>query len=61
MHYFISLLKTIGSLIFQVIVILFSGLKTVLTKFWKVIILIITFTISILTLKAFKKKGESLE
>ena len=61
MNSFVNLLKTSGSLVYQVIAILFSVLKTIMAKFWKVIVLIFTFIISILTLRAFKKKGGNLE
>lgn len=54
-------IKTLLSLIWQGIVILFNILKTVFLKFWKVIVLIITFIISLITLRAFKKKGGELE
>ena len=61
MNSFVNLLKTSGSLLYQVIAILCSVLKTIIAKFWKVIVVIFTFIISILTLRAFKKKGGNLE
>ena len=54
-------IKTLLSLIWQGIVILFNILKAVFLKFWKVIVVIITFIISLITLRAFKKKGGQLE
>ncbi len=53
--------KTLLSLIWQGIVIIFSLLKTGFLKFWKVIVVIITFIISVITLRIFKKKGGQLE
>ena len=54
-------IKTLLSLIWQGIVILFNILKAVFLKSWKVIVVIITFIISLITLRAFKKKGGQLE
>ncbi len=61
MEAFGGFIKTLLSLIWQGIVISFNLLKTVFLKFWKVILVIITFIISLVTFRIFKKKGGQLE
>ena len=57
----IAFFKSLLSFLYQGIVLILYYLKVVLKKFWKVIVIILSVLISIITLKAFRKKGGKVE
>ena len=53
----LAFFKSLLSFLYSGIVLLLYYLKVVLKKFWKVIVIILSVLISLITLKAFRKKG----
>ena len=57
----LAFLKSLVGLFYSGIVLLVHYFGIVIKKFWKVIVIILSVIISIITLKAFRKKGGKVE
>ena len=53
----LAFFKSLLSFLYSGIILIIYYLKVVLKKFWKVIVIILSVLISLITLKAFRKKG----
>jgi len=56
-----AVVKSAFGLLYQGLALIIYYLGIILKKFWKVIVVIFTALISLITLKAFKKKGGKIE